>query len=241
VVIITDYELVLAFGSLILVTLAFFSAIYYRWIFRLKKEYDSAKNIIRGIVLEFNKRQKEQIAKTESLIYDVEAARSTSEKVTEQVYQEEKRIEKLISSIEVALTANAKTATHLLKVYEKLTAVGETQDIIQKQLNAISEKQATLPLLEPRLKTQMIEQEDVLSKLTDTERIVIQMLASEGTKPAPEIGKRIGRSREHTARLMKKLFGEGYIERETYKIPYIYRLNQKLKETLEKQKTEVGQ
>lgn len=239
-VIITDYELVLAFGSLILVALAFFSAIYYRWIFRLKKEYDSAKNIIRSIVLEFNKRQKEQIAKTESLIYDVEAAKSASERVNEQIYQEEKRIEKLISGIEIALTADAKIALHILKVYEKLTEVGEAQDRIQNQLNAISEKQAAIPLQEPVLKTQMIEREDILSKLTDTERIVIQMLVSEGAKPAPEIGKKIGRSREHTARLMKKLFGEGYIERETYKIPYLYRLNQKLKETLEKQKTEVG-
>ncbi|MBO0888521.1 hypothetical protein J2P12_05410, partial [Candidatus Bathyarchaeota archaeon] len=39
---------------------------------------------------------------------------------------------------------------------------------------------------------------------TPTELQVLTLLASEGPKSAPEIGRVVGRSREHTARLMKK-------------------------------------
>jgi predicted transcriptional regulator len=238
VILITPYEL--AFASLVLIVSAFLLVIYYRWTHRIKREYEDAKGIIQKIVIDFNKKQRDQIAKTESLIFDVEAARSTSEKVAEQICQEEKKIEKIVSNVEVSLIANAKIAKHLLKIYKKLAEVGEVQASIQKQLNILSEKQ-TRPILEPEVKNQGKRKIDVLNKLTDTERTVIQMLANEGPKSAPYIGKKLGRSREHTARLMKKLFEEGYIERETYKIPYVYRLNEKLKETLEKQRAEAGQ
>src|SRR2546428_9220625 len=41
---------------------------------------------------------------------------------------------------------------------------------------------------------------------TQTELQVITMLAEQGSKSAPEIGRTVGRSREHTARLLKKLY-----------------------------------
>src|SRR2546426_5109486 len=43
---------------------------------------------------------------------------------------------------------------------------------------------------------------------TPTELQVLTLLANEGPKSAPEIGQVVGRSREHTARLMKKLYEE---------------------------------
>src|SRR5712692_7329087 len=46
---------------------------------------------------------------------------------------------------------------------------------------------------------------------TATELQVLGLLAEEGPKSAPEIGRVVGRSREHSARLMKKLFEEGYV------------------------------
>jgi len=61
------------------------------------------------------------------------------------------------------------------------------------------------------------------SKLTETENIVLQFLLSEGPKTAREVEAKIEKTREHTARLMKKLWQEGYVERETHKIPFTYR------------------
>jgi predicted transcriptional regulator len=48
------------------------------------------------------------------------------------------------------------------------------------------------------------------------------MLSEEGAKTAPEIKERVSLSREHTARLMKKLYEGGYLEREKGKIPFKY-------------------
>lgn len=74
---------------------------------------------------------------------------------------------------------------------------------------------------------------DILTSLTPTERQTIEILAKEGAKAAPELGKRLRKSREHTARLMKKLYLEGYVERESNYAPYRYKLNERVRTALE--------
>ena len=69
---------------------------------------------------------------------------------------------------------------------------------------------------------------------TPTELQVLMLLAAEGPKSAPEIGKVVGRSREHTARLMKKLYEEGYIRRDQVRIPFKYSLVEKVRQSLKK-------
>jgi DNA-binding MarR family transcriptional regulator len=76
---------------------------------------------------------------------------------------------------------------------------------------------------------------------TPTELQVLTMLANEGPKSAPEIGRVVGRSREHTARLMKKLFEEGYIRRDQTRIPFRYSLVERVKQTFKKKETTDGE
>jgi len=76
---------------------------------------------------------------------------------------------------------------------------------------------------------------------TPTELQVLTMLANEGPKSAPEIGLVVGRSREHTARLMKKLYEEGYIRRDQTRIPFRYSLVERVKQTFKKQETRDGE
>jgi predicted transcriptional regulator len=73
--------------------------------------------------------------------------------------------------------------------------------------------------------------EVTLAKLAPTERGVLELLAG-GAKAAPEIGRLVTKSREHTARLMKSLFEQGFVEREANRQPYEYRLNDKVREVL---------
>ena len=73
--------------------------------------------------------------------------------------------------------------------------------------------------------------EATLSRLSPTESEVLHLLAG-GAKAAPEIGRLITKSREHTARLMKALFEQGFVEREANRQPYVYRLNDRVKEVL---------
>ena len=72
---------------------------------------------------------------------------------------------------------------------------------------------------------------------TPTELQVLTLLAREGPKSSPEIGRAVGRSREHTARLMKTLYEEGYVRRDQSRIPFRYSVVDRLKQTVVKGET----
>lgn len=74
---------------------------------------------------------------------------------------------------------------------------------------------------------------DILTALTPTERQTVEILGREGPKAAPELGRRMRKSREHMARLMKKLYMEGYVDRESNHAPFRYKLNEKVHQIFE--------
>ena len=74
---------------------------------------------------------------------------------------------------------------------------------------------------------------DILAALTPTERQTVEILGREGPKAAPELGRRMRKSREHMARLMKKLYMEGYVDRESNHAPFRYKLNEKVREVFD--------
>ena len=76
-----------------------------------------------------------------------------------------------------------------------------------------------------------LQEDPMLEKLTPTERETLQIL-SKGPMHAPELGKRVNKSREHMARLMKRLYLEGYVDREADRPPFRYKLNDKLRSSL---------
>jgi len=69
---------------------------------------------------------------------------------------------------------------------------------------------------------------------TPTELQVLTLLVEQGPKSAPEIGRVVGRSREHTARLMKKLFDEGYVRRDQTRIPFRYSTVERVRQSFTK-------
>jgi predicted HTH transcriptional regulator len=83
-----------------------------------------------------------------------------------------------------------------------------------------------------------LRREKAMAQLTNTEVAVLELLVSEGAKTAPEIKERVKLSREHTARLMKKLYEEGYLERETGKIPFKYSVKKEMEKLLKKTETQ---
>ncbi len=74
---------------------------------------------------------------------------------------------------------------------------------------------------------------DILGSLTTTERETLEILVREGPKGAPELGRRLKKSREHTSRLMKKLYLEGYVDRESNHAPFRYKVNEVVGSALE--------
>jgi hypothetical protein len=64
---------------------------------------------------------------------------------------------------------------------------------------------------------------DIKEKLTDTEEEILKIL-SQREYTATELQVVINKTREHTSRMLKRLFKYGYIERDERKRPYVYRL-----------------
>jgi biotin operon repressor len=64
-----------------------------------------------------------------------------------------------------------------------------------------------------------------VAESTDTEAKVLRLL-EKGPKSSAEIKEQLGRSREHTARLMKALFDRGLVVRNDRNKPYVYEITE---------------
>ena len=121
----------------------------------------------------------------------------------------------------------------------KLGNVESSQENLSKRIGALEEQ-----LKKSQLSTEFrgeiplpvlpIRRDKAMAALTDTEIHVLEFLTSSGPKTAPEIREKVQLSREHTSRLMKKLYEEGYLERETGKLPFTYSVKKEMKKLLGK-------
>ncbi len=99
-----------------------------------------------------------------------------------------------------------------------------------------------LKILELRVKDEHISQEishnityhkkEGVKDSIDSIELKVLNLLREGAKTSREIEASIGRSREHTARLMKALYDKGYVRRDESMRPYRYTLTDDGSKTL---------
>ena len=148
-------------------------------------------------------------------------------------------------SILQTLTENTqnKTTLHsgLSGLEAKLKDIEATQETLRNRITGFEEQIQKLPTTQSQeakneivLPPIPIKRDKALAALTDTEITVLEMLSKEGAKTAPEIKERVSLSREHTARLMKKLYEEGYLEREVGKIPFKYSIKKEMESLMQK-------
>ena len=69
----------------------------------------------------------------------------------------------------------------------------------------------------------VVEEPISMGEGTETEARVLRLLV-EGPKNSAQIRDQIGKSREHTARLMKVLFDRGLVVRNDRSKPYVYQI-----------------
>ena len=128
------------------------------------------------------------------------------------------------------LLIDKKLADKLLAINETIDELKAADEVLYNSIESLKIEQKE-SLIKPIL-TLPPDQETNFVKLTRTERQVIQILLSEGAKTAPMIMKAIGKTREHTSRLMKKLWQEGFIERDTNSMPFTYRPTKELEKRI---------
>ena len=124
----------------------------------------------------------------------------------------------------------------LKAIEERITQAGSTQEMIKDRVDRLEKTRLAAPTRsEPKITTPIpIKRESALAPLTECQVEILKILVTEGEKTAPEMKDKIGITREHTARLMGRLYDEGYVERDTRKRPYLYRIKEETREILQR-------
>ena len=212
---------------------------YYRLIRRAQSEYEKAKEIVESVVLSFNRELKRETEKLDIVAYKIEGNSAKIEAGIGKIDSFEKKLMPIEEQLSAVSVENVGELTKLEGINDKVAAVVESNGKLQTRITSLEEQLQKLTSL-PEVKPEPvipIKRDKAMGALTDTEIVVLEFLAAEGAKTAPEIKEKVKLSREHTARLMKKLYEEGYLERETGKIPFKYSIKKEMENLLKKQES----
>ena len=233
---------------------------YYRQINKAHKEYIKARDFLEDIVLSFNRELQRESLKFDSMVSKVQEGYSTSEisyRKAEALERKVEPIEEKLSTLSQAyqslsqlittnLSENTQSNITILSgvsgLETKLKDLEATQENLRSKIASFEEQIQKLSVapLPQQTKSDVvlppipIKRDKALATLTETEIVVLEILSKEGAKTAPEIKEHVHLSREHTARLMKKLYEQGYLEREAGKIPFRYSIKKEMEALLQK-------
>jgi len=213
---------------------------YYRQVRRAQKEYEKAKEAVEDVILSFNRELKREADKVEIMAFKVEGSASKADTSIKRVDAIEKKIAPLEGQVTALSESNESILARLTDVDVKTRDVRAAHETLKTEITALGEQLQKF-LTGPEVRGEAvipIKRDKAMAALTDTELAVLEMLSTEGSKTAPEIKERVHLSREHTARLMKKLYEEGYLERETGKIPFKYSVKKEMEKLLKKTESE---
>ena len=140
------------------------------------------------------------------------------------------KINSLIKGITSGFVINKKLVDKLVDINIKIDELKKYDELLYNKIESFKKDQKE-SFQKPILNLPP-DQRSSFIKLTTTERQIIRILLSEGAKTAPNVMEEISKTREHTSRLMKKLWQEGYIERDTNCIPFIYRPTKELEKII---------
>jgi chromosome segregation ATPase len=233
-----DYSLILV-GILAAVTVG--SAIeYYRRLSKAQKEYEKAKELVEDVVVSFNRQLGHEAEKLETVAYKVEANAAKSEGALKRISEAEKKLTPLENKVNTLGEQSEKVLVRCDEIDKKLYDVTTSQEVLKTKIAGLEDQAKQFSII-PEAKIEAvipIRRDKAIAALTITEISVLEMLASEGPKTAPEIRERVKLSREHTARLMKKLYEEGYLERDASQIPFKYSIKKEMEKLLKKPESE---
>jgi len=213
---------------------------YYKRIRKAQREYERARETLEDIILSFNRELEREANRLELIAYKVEANTAkvnTTLKLTSNI---QKKIAPFENKLGEIAENNANIISKIAQVDNKTQNIEVTHKTLKTKIIGIEEQVQKLSVLPETLKKPVmpIRRDKAMAALTETEVIVLEMLSAEGSKTAPEIKESLQLSREHTARLMKKLYEKGYLERETGKIPFRYSVKKEMKKFLKKAESE---
>ena len=171
----------------------------------------------------------------------VETASLESKKVVNKIEECERQLADFTKVAGEVPQIEEKFSGQLEEMRSEVKGIKEAQDKVMQKLVEVEKIKQEAYVPEAKIEAAIpIKREKALEPLTETELMVLETIGKEGEKTAPEIREKIGLTREHTARLMKKLYKDGYMERDTHKMPYIYRLKEEMQKILKRREAKTS-
>ena len=214
-------ELYFATACLFAVTVAA-SFIYYQRIKRAQEEYESSRDIVRSITVGFT----QQLAKLTRSIVNIERDASDARSIASDAMKVSRE----------AMDTATENDGERQRLAERIAETERALTGMKEEMQKLSRRPAVAPARIEVDAAIPLEQEAVLDQLTPTELEVLALIEEMGEGSIPQIRERIAKTREHTARLLKKLFERGFIDRNTSGMPYRYHIRKEIKELIQQQK-----
>ncbi len=213
------------------IAVAFF---YGKRISEAHARYVEAKEAVSDIVLSFNRQVRSQEERLEMTTREMNVLHGRNDLLAEKVEEQKKAVSMLGEQVN-SIRGQDDVTNRVTSVEAKVNELAAMREALEQRVGDLERRKPRLREPEMRVESAIpIKREKALASLTATELAVLDFIASEGEKTAPEIKARIGLSREHTARLMKKLYEEGYLERSANRVPFKYRLKEEMQKFLKK-------
>jgi predicted transcriptional regulator len=220
--------------ELFFTTIAFFiitlaaSYIFYNRIKLAQIEYDRSRQIIRDIADSFSL----QVSRLEKAIDVIEREAVESQYIARQA----------LSSSEEYSELTLRGFEEIKKISDRLNETEKTIKEIRKEMIKLAESPRITDIPTEIEAAIPIQEEDILDQLTETELEMLVLIEEMGEGTVPEIKDKIDKSREHTARTLKKLYDKGFVDRNTSSMPYRYHIRKEIKDLVLKKKevVEVG-
>ena len=198
------------------------SFIYYKRIKQAQVEYERSKDLVRSITQGFV-RQVERISKSIA---------GMQRDASDALHMAGEALDASRDAISTAEESRKETKKLAERIDDTDTAISSMREEIQK----LAERPVAAPV-QARVEAPIpVEGDAVLENLTETELEVLALIEELGEGAVPEIRERIGKTREHTARLLKKLYERGFIDRNTSGMPYRYHVRKEIRELIQQQK-----
>ena len=215
--------------------------LYYRRIRTLRQEYERARGVVEDIVVGVDSQFRRQKDRVLFVAQKIESASLENKKVVKKVDEYERRLTDLANLMGDVPQIEERFSGQLKEMRSEVEAIKASQDKVMQKIVEIEKLKEEVHVPEMKIEAAIpIKREKALAPLTETELMVLETIGREGEKTAPEIREKIGLTREHTARLMKKLYKDGYLERDTHKMPYVYRLKEEMQKILKRRETKAS-
>lgn len=235
-------EVATGLSVILLATAGIMAAGCYVMLQRARKEYKQARASVEDIVLSFNRQLGIESEKLEHVAFKLEALSAKSEVAIRKSDETQKAMPSMETAIASVSEDRNKISTRIDELAKQVSDVIKSQVTLTTKMANAKEHAQQIPVSpEANIDAVIpIKRDRALAPLTETELAVLEMLATEGSKTAPEIKDRVKLSREHTARLMKKLYESGYLERDMLKIPFRYSVKKEMEKLLRKSEGEAA-